>query len=109
MKEGTLYFRDATGNAADSGVLLSSSRFKALYLTGAQEARFNFESTSNTANLTVVVGITFTGTFKDLCRGIAGALNRNTMTVVADAEKSEFFSYSGGTITGIGNVDDVNA
>jgi hypothetical protein len=31
------------------------------------------------------------------------------MTVVADAEKSEFFSYSGGTITGIGNVDDVNA
>jgi|TARA_R100000030_G_C3161856_1_gene100996 hypothetical protein len=106
MTEATLYFRDADSNAADSGALLSASCFLGVHLTGAGTCQFDFKTGDNTAKVTSIESVTFTGAFKDLCRAIAGALNSNTMTVVGDHTNGVFLSYPGGAVTAIGNVDD---
>ena len=43
--------------------------------------------------------MSFTGTFKDACKTIAGALNSNTMTVVADEANGVYLEPFHGTVT----------
>ena len=106
MTEATLYFKDVDTDAADSGALLPMSAFLGVHLTAAGTARFDFKVGDNSAAMTSITGVTFTGAFKDLCRAIAGALNSNTMTVVGDHENSVFLSYPGGRVTAVANIDD---
>ena len=51
----------------------------------------------------------FSGKFKDACRAIAGALNSNTMTVVADEANGIYLHYNGGEFSGVVTVDNVVA
>ena len=77
IKESLLYFAEDT-TTADSGGLYSASSFLGMEVASATTCKL---------------------TFKDACRTIAGALNSNTMTVVADEANGVYLHPFFGTVT----------
>ena len=105
MNKSLLYFAEDE-TAADTGVALAADSFLAMELVDANTVILKFKATNNTAAMTTAQ-FDFSGTFKDACRAIAGALNSNTMTVVADEANGKYLSYNGGEFSGVVVVDDV--
>ena len=105
IKESLLYFAEDT-TSSDSAGLYSASSFLGMEVTGATTCVLTFKAATNAAAIATVT-LTFSGNFKDACRGIAGALNSNTMTVVADEANGVYMSYNGGEFSGTVTVDNV--
>tara|TARA_R110002167_G_scaffold62800_1_gene177242 strand:+ start:52 stop:372 length:321 start_codon:yes stop_codon:yes gene_type:complete len=104
--ESLLYFAEDTG-AADSGAIMPASRFLGMTLVDANTAKLTFKDPTNTAKRTLCTVDFTAGTFKEACQAIAGSLNSNTMTVVADEVNGIYLSYSGGSFSGVVVVDDI--
>tara|TARA_Y100001973_G_C5169926_1_gene318424 strand:- start:1178 stop:1498 length:321 start_codon:yes stop_codon:yes gene_type:complete len=105
MNKSLLYFaEDAT--TADSGAIMPADSFLAMELVDANTVILKFKAATNAAGI-ASVQFDFSGTFKDACRAIAGALNSNTMTVVADEANGKYLSYNGGRFSGVVTVDNV--
>tara|TARA_R100001443_G_scaffold116950_1_gene139234 strand:- start:2018 stop:2338 length:321 start_codon:yes stop_codon:yes gene_type:complete len=105
MNKSLLYFaEDAT--TADSGAIMPADSFLSMELASASSVVLKFKAATNAAGHASVT-IPFSGQFKDACRAIAGALNSNTMTVVADEANGVYLSYNGGTFSGAVTVDNV--
>lgn len=105
INESLLYFAEDT-TAADSAALYSASSFLGMELASATTVKLTFKAATNAAAIATAV-FSFTGKFKDACRAIAGALNSNTMTVVADETNGVYLKYNGGSFFGVVTVDNV--
>ena len=105
MNESLLFFaEDETG--ADKGAIMPASSFLGMELVDANTVKLTFKAATNAAKV-ATAQFDFSGTFKDACRAIAGALNSNTMTIVADDRTSTYLSFAGGVCTSIHGVDDL--
>ena len=102
--ESLLFFREDE-TAADTGAIMPASAFLGMGLVDANTVQLDFKATSGAAKITSV-RFDFSGQFKEACRAIAGALNSNTMTIVADEVDGVYLSYPGGTFSGEVVVDD---
>ena len=105
MKEGTLFFRDSNAGV-DSGLLMPASNLLGVRLSNPNRAQFEFRATTGVAKRTNAQ-VNFSGSFEELCKAVAGALNSNTMTIVADDRTSTYLSFAGGGATSIHGVDDL--
>tara|TARA_R100000322_G_scaffold169142_1_gene140604 strand:+ start:55 stop:381 length:327 start_codon:yes stop_codon:yes gene_type:complete len=105
MKEGTLFFRDGAAGT-NSGLLMPASNFLGVRLSAANRAQFEFRATSGAAKRTNAQ-VDFTGSFEELCKAVAGALNGNTMTIVADDRTGTYLSFAGGVCTSTNGIDDL--
>tara|TARA_R100000541_G_C1887586_1_gene83179 strand:+ start:69 stop:380 length:312 start_codon:yes stop_codon:yes gene_type:complete len=97
IKESLLYFAEDT-TTSDSGGLFSASSFLGMEVASASTCKLTFKAATNVAGVATVV-VSFSGTFKDACKTIAGALNSNTMTVVADEANGVYLLPFFGTVT----------
>ncbi len=97
IKESLLYFAEDT-TTSDSGGAYSASAFLGMEVASANTAKLTFKAATNAAAVATVI-VSFTGTFKDACKTIAGALNSNTMTVVADEANGVYLYPFYGTVT----------
>lgn len=104
--ESLLYFAE-NSTAANSGAIMPASRFLGMTLIDANTALLTFKDTTNTAKRTLCTVDFTAGTFKEACQAIAGALNSNTMTVVADEANGIYLKYAGGSFSGVVAVDDI--
>ena len=103
-KETILYFADADLSGAGSGAY-KASRFMGLDQTGATGATFYFQNEDFEEAEEDTVAVTFSGSFRDLARSVAGVINSSKPFVtMADAINSEYFSYAGGTLSGTPTV-----
>ena len=103
--EAMLYFaEDAT--TTDSAGVYAASTFLGMELVDANTVKLSFRASVNTAAIDTIQ-FDFSGNFKDACRAIAGALNGNTMVVVADEANGIYLKYNGGAFSGEVTVDDV--
>jgi len=107
IKESLLYFAEDT-TTSDSAGLYSASSFLGMELASSSTVKLTFKAATNAAAIATVI-FTFSGKFKDACRAIAGALNSNTMTVVADEANGIYLHYNGGSFSGVVTVDNVVA
>tara|TARA_R100000951_G_C2636967_1_gene179607 strand:- start:1151 stop:1474 length:324 start_codon:yes stop_codon:yes gene_type:complete len=107
MKEGTLYFKTA-GTGTNAALIMPASNLIGVRLSAANRAQFEFRALTGAAKRTNAQ-VNFTGSFEELCKAVAGSLNSNTMTVVADEVNSVFLAFNGGVCTSIQGVDDVTA
>ena len=96
--EAMLYFAEDT-TSTDSAGMYPASTFLGMELTAADRVKLTFRASINTAAIDTVE-FDFSGNFKDACRAIAGALNGNTMVVVADEANSIYLKYNGGSFFG---------
>tara|TARA_B100000287_G_scaffold167165_1_gene157716 strand:+ start:1530 stop:1850 length:321 start_codon:yes stop_codon:yes gene_type:complete len=97
-KESTLYFaEDTTG--ADSASSYSASEFLGMEPASASSAALYFKAPTNAAAVDTVT-LNFKGRFVNACKAIAGALNSNTMTVVADEANKVYMTFEGGAFEG---------
>jgi hypothetical protein len=106
MNESLLFFaEDETG--ADKGAIMPASSFLGMELVDANTVKLTFKAATNAAKV-ATAQFDFSGTFKDACRAIAGALNSNTMVVVADEANGKYLQYNGGSFSGVVTVDNVS-
>jgi len=100
--EAMLYFAEDT-TAGDSAGTYPASTFLGMELVDADTVKLSFRASINTAAIDTVT-FDFGGNFKDACRAIAGALNGNTMFVVADEANGVYMRYNGGSFSGVVTV-----
>lgn len=105
MKEGTLYFKTA-GTGANAALLMPASNLLGVRMSAANRAQLEFRATNGNVKRTNAQ-VNYTGSFEELCKAISGALNSNTMTVVADEVDGVFLAFNGGVCTGIQGIDDL--
>jgi hypothetical protein len=98
IKESLLYFAEDQVTGGDTGGLFSASSFLGMEVASASTCKLTFKAATNAAAVATVV-VSFSGTFKDACKTIAGALNSNTMTVVADEANGVYLLPFFGTVT----------
>ena len=103
--EAMLYFAEDT-TTTDSAGMYAASTFLGMELVDANTVKLSFRASVNTAAIDTIQ-FDFSGNFKDACRAIAGALNGNTMVVVADEANGIYLKYNGGAFSGEVTVDDV--
>ncbi len=106
--ESLLYFAE-DDTAANSGAIMPASRFLGMTLVDSTNVKLHFASTINTTKQTTAAFGFTAGTFKEACQAIAGALNSNTMTVVADEANGVYLNYPGGSFNGVVAMDDETA
>lgn len=105
MKEGTLYFKTAA-TGSNAALIMPASNLLGIRLSAENRAQFEFRALTGVAKRTNAQ-VNFTGSFEELCKAIAGSLNSNTMTVVADEVDSVFLAFNGGAFTSIEGIDDL--
>jgi hypothetical protein len=99
--ETILYFSDDDIGTGTGTGAYNASRFMALDQTGATGATFYFKNRDFEAGEENTVAVTFSGSFKDLARAVAGVINsKKAFVVMADSTNSVYFSYPGGTLSG---------
>jgi len=102
--ETILYFADADLSDTGSGAY-KASRFMGLDQTGATGATFYFLNEDFEAAEEDTVAVTFSGSFRDLARAVAGVINSGERFVtMSDAVNSVYFTYPGGTLSGTPTV-----
>ena len=101
--EAMLYFAEDT-TAGDSAGMYPASTFLGMEVVDADTVKLSFTASINTAAVDTVQ-FDFSGNFKEACRAIAGALNGNTMVVVADEANSVYMRYNGGSFSGVVTVN----
>jgi len=98
--ETILYFADADLSNTGSGAY-KASRFMGLDQTGATGADFYFKNEDFEAAEEDKISVTFSGSFRDLARAVAGVINSNKAFVtMSDAINSVYFAYPGGKLSG---------
>ncbi len=98
--ETILYFADADLSNTGSGAY-KASRFMGLDQTGATAADFYFKNEDFEEAEEDKISVTFSGSFRDLARAVAGAINSNKAFVtMSDAINSVYFAYPGGALSG---------
>ena len=103
-KETILYFADADLSNTGSGAY-KASRFMGLDQTGASGATFYFQNEDFEAAEEDTVAVTFSGSFRDLARAVAGVINsRKSFVTIADAINAKYLSYPGGALSGTPTV-----
>jgi hypothetical protein len=102
--ETILYFADADLSGTGSGAY-KASRFMGLDQTGATGATFYFLNEDFEVGQEDTAAVTFSGSFRDLARAVAGVINsKKAFVTMSDATNSEYFSYPGGVLSGIPTV-----
>ena len=102
--ETILYFADADLSGGGSGAY-KASRFMGLDQTGATGADFYFKNEDFEAGEEDKISVTFSGSFRDLARAVAGVINSGERFVtMSDAINSVYFSYPGGKLSGTPTV-----
>ena len=104
--EAMLYFSEDVNSGVDTAAVYPASTFLGMELVDANTVKLTFRAATNAAAISTVT-FDFSGNFKDACRAIAGALNGNTMVVVADEANGIYLKYNGGAFSGVVTVDDV--
>ena len=106
--EALLYFAEDEVGAVDTAGTYPASTFLGMELVDADSVMLTFRTATNAAKMANIT-MDFSGNFKDACRAIAGALNSNTMTVVADEANGVYLNYPGGSFNGVVAMDDETA
>ena len=110
--ENSLLLFDEGGayGAADVAACMPGNRLLGVKLVNASSCMFEFAPANNRSTHRTEITVSFTsGTFKQAMQAIAGALNSNTMVVVADARNNVFLEYAGGSFNGTSLDVDENA
>ena len=103
--ETILYFSDDDIGTGTGTGAYQASRFMGLDQTGATGADFYFKNEDFEAGEEDKISVTFSGSFRDLARAVAGVINSNKAFVtMSDAINSVYFSYPGGTLSGTPTV-----
>ena len=106
VHEAMLYFAEDASSGVDTAACYPASTFMGMELATATRVKLTFRAATGAGAISTVA-VTFSGKFADACRAIAGALNSNTMTVVADEANDIYMNYNGGEFSGVVAVDDV--
>ena len=109
MENSLLLFDEGGNQGVDTGACMPGNRLLGVNLVNASSCTFQFAPANNQSTKRTEITVSFTsGTFKQAMQAIAGALNSNTMVVVADARNNVFLNYAGGSFNGAGlDVDEV--
>ena len=110
MENSLLLFDEGGAYAGvDVAACMPGSSLLGVKLVNASSCLFEFEPANNQSAKRTEITVSFTpGTFKQAMQAIAGALNSDTMVVVADARNNVFLEYPGGSFNGTGlDVDEV--
>ena len=99
--ETILFFSDDDIGTGTGTGAYHASRFMALDQTGATAATFYFKNRDWEDGEENTITVTFSGSFKDLARGVAGVINsKKAFVTMSDSHNSAYFSYAGGTLSG---------
>jgi len=109
MENSLLLFDEGGSQGVDTAACMPGSRLLGVKLLDSNTCYFEFAPANNRSAHRTEVKVNFTdGTFKEAMRAVAGALNSNTMVVVADARNNVFLEYAGGSFNGQSlDVDEV--
>ena len=102
-------FDEGGTQGVDTAACMPGNRFLGAKLLDFNTCYFEFAPANNQSAKRTEIKVNFTnGTFKEAMRAVAGALNSNTMVVVADARNNVFLEYAGGSFNSQGlDVDEV--